>query len=375
MQKDQFILLLAKYREGRATAEEARFVEAWYQSFELEEDVLGMLTDAERARLKEKIRLELMEKIRPGVVKRMLPRWMKIAAAAVVLFAVVTTYLLVSKQAEAPAAIAANSVKAPATNRATITLADGKTVYLDSAVNGQIAMQSGVELTKLGDGKIAYSGSTKELQYNTLTNPKGSRAINMVLPDGSQIWLDAGSSVTYPIAFVGNERRIMMNGELYYEVAHDVRKPFIVQKGEMTVQVYGTHFNVKAYDNEPDMKVTLLEGSVSVAQKEKRRMLKPGQQAVIAEAHIALIEEADTEEAVAWKNGKTSFHSADLQTVLREVERWYDINIEIKGAVPEKSFYADVSRNAPLSDVLKVLDDNNVKYLFDGKTRKLTIMQ
>ncbi len=235
-------------------------------------------------------------------------------------------------------------------------------------------MQSGVQLTKLEDGKIAYTGQTTSLQYNTLSNPKGSKAINVTLSDGSQIWLNAGSTVTYPIAFIGQERRIIMNGELYYEVAHDANKPFIVQKADMQVQVYGTHFNVKAYDNDPDIKVTLLEGSVSVKNKLQTQMIKPGQQAIVTE-NIKLVEDADTEQATAWRNGKTSFHSADLSTVLREIERWYDITTEIQGTPPTKSFYADVNRTAPLSDVLKVLDDNNVKYSFDEKTKKLTVMQ
>ncbi len=144
----------------------------------------------------------------------------------------------------------------------------------------------------------------------------------------------------------------------------------------MTVQVYGTHFNVKAYDNEPDIKVTLLEGSVSVTQNAKRQMLKPGQQAVVGQANIALVENADTEEALAWKNGKTSFHGTGIEAALRELERWYDISFEIKGQVPLRSLNSDLDRNEPLKDVLKtILDDNNVKYVFDANTRKLTVLQ
>lgn len=303
-------------------------------------------------------------------------KWWKYAVAAVV----VAVMVFVGKQflKETPSTDLAKviNVLAPASNRATITLANGKTVYLDSATNGQLAMQDQVKLVKLADGKIAYSGTATELQYNTLTNPKGSKAITIELPDHSQIWLNAGSSVTYPIAFVGKERKVTMTGELYYEVFHNEHQPFTVAKGNTSVTVLGTHFNVKAYDNEPDMKVTLLEGAVSVMHNAKRQMLKPGQQAIVKTDQIQLLEDADTEQAVAWKNGMTSFHSADIQTVLRELERWYDITTEVKRNLKTKNFFAEAPRSAPLKDILQsIFDDNNIAYEFDSEKRKLTILQ
>ncbi|MEO8172730.1 MAG: FecR domain-containing protein [Sediminibacterium sp.] len=372
MQEKDFDRLVKRYLDNSATPLEKELVEAHILLMEEMSD--QELSAQELAQYKAEVWRRLQEPPQRSILRIMKP--LKWVAAAVVLFAIATTVFLLTKNPTVQPVVTANAdVKAPASNRAMITLGNGQRVYLDSAANGQLASQSGVDLVKLEDGKIVYSGKTNELQFNTLTNPKGSRTINMILPDGSQVWLNAGSSVRFPIAFVAKERRITMDGEMYLEVAHDPQKPFIVQKGDMIVQVYGTHFNVKAYDNDPDLKVTLLEGSVSVSQKNTRQLLKPGQQAVIKTEKITLVEDADTEEAIAWKNGKTSFHSADLLTVLREIERWYDINISIEGSVPEKSFYADVNRGAPLSDVLKVLDDNKVKYLFDEKTKRLTIIQ
>jgi len=307
-------------------------------------------------------------------------KWLRYAAAAVFIAAVALAGELWIREKRVTPALAKVDVKAPATNRAMITLANGKTVYLDSASNGQLAMQDGVQLTKQADGSLSYSGASlnnsKELQYNTLTNPKGSLSINVVLPDGSQIWLNAGSSVTYPIAFITPERHITMNGELYYEVAHDSKKPFIVQKGQLSVTVYGTHFNVKAYDNDADMKVTLLEGSVAVNDNSKRQLLKPGQQAVVKADNIELLENADTDQAIAWKNGTTSFHSADIQAVLKELERWYNITMEVKVELKIKSFFMEAPRTAPLQDVLKsIFDDNNIAYEYDSQNRKLTILK
>ncbi len=305
--------------------------------------------------------------------------WVRYAAAAAILFAIVTTYLLVNKKDEPVELAAKIDIKAPQSNRAMITLANGKTVYLDSAANGKLASLGNVELVKLADGQIAYSGSSDKIEYNTITNPKGSKVIDMAFVDGSHVWLNAGSSITYPVPFEKDARKVTISGEAYFEVAHNASKPFKVSKGETEVTVLGTHFNVNAYDNEPNIQVTLLEGSVSVthsnANGAKRQMLKPGEQAVVNAGDIQLIKDADTEQAIAWKNGKTSFHGTGIEAALRELERWYDISFEISGQAPAKSLNSDINRSEPLKDVLKtILEDNNVHYRFDSEKRKLTVL-
>jgi transmembrane sensor len=301
--------------------------------------------------------------------------WLRYAAAAVVLFAVVTTYLVISNKKPVELATI-KDVKAPASNRATIQLANGQTVYLDSANNGQLAMLGNVKLVKLADGQIAYSGNSGEVTYNTISNPRGSKVIDMELTDGSHVWLNAGSSMTYPVPMTGKTRDVMIKGEAYFEVTKDASRPFTVSNGETRVTVLGTHFNVNAYENEPDLKITLLEGSVSVTQQTRRQLLKPGQQAIVQVNDIRLIEEADTEQAIAWKNGKTSFQGLGIEAALRELERWYDITVEISGRQVAKSLNSEMDRNEPLKDVLKtILDDNGIKYQFDPARRKLTVLQ
>lgn len=311
-------------------------------------------------------------------VRRM--NWLRYAATAAAVAAIVFAgkYFIDKPAQPATAIVQTINVPAPSKNRAMIMLGDGKPVYLDSAGNGELAVQNGIQLTKLADGKIAYTGSNNSstITYNTLINPKGSKVAEMKLPDGSMIWLNAGSTARYAVGFANNKRSIELNGEAYLEVAHDAAHPFVVSKANTSITVLGTHFNVKAYDNDPSLKVTLLEGSVKVAKDNANQLLKPNQQAIVSSNKIQLIEKADTEEAVAWKNGYTSFFSTDLKTLLNEIERWYDINIEMKidASKALHDFYVNVKRTAPLKDVLKVLDNSKVKYSYDEKEKKLTVL-
>lgn len=383
MEQEQVVLLLNKWRNGNTTRQEERVLEAWFESLVASgETVLHEdQKKAWKALILQRIQTEIVkENPRPLIEHPVSPqrihfmhrfRWV---AAAIFILALVSVWVLVQNQDRPVQQIAQTDVPAPNTNRATLLLANGETVYLNNAVNGQLAMQGGVSITKLANGQIAYEGKATELSYNTLINPKGSQPIQMRLPDGSLIWLNAGSSVTYPVAFVGKERRIRMSGELYYEITHDANRPFIIEKGSASIRVYGTKFNVKAYDNDTELKVTLLEGAVGVRKETQSQMLKPGQQAIVKERSISLIENADTEEAMAWKNGVISFHNANLGTVLKEMERWYNIDTEIKGSIPGYTFYADIQRSASLAVLLKLLEENKVNYAFDIEKRKLMVL-
>ncbi len=304
--------------------------------------------------------------------------WIRYAAAAVILFAIATTYFVVTnKDRTPPQSIAQIDIKAPQSNKARITLGNGQTINLDTLANGKTIEVDGVQLTKLADGRIVYAGDPSIITaaiYNTATNPRGSKVMDLELSDHSHVWLNAGSSITYPVAFTGNNRQVTITGEAYFEVAHDASHPFIVSKGNTTVQVLGTHFNVKAYDNDLDLKVTLLEGSVNVKEKNAKQILKPGQQAVVRDEHIELKTEVDVTATTAWLHGKTVLESVSLEEVLREIERWYDIKTDIlskRGS--DDTFFARISRDAPLSEMLKTLEQNNVKYEFDANTRKLII--
>lgn len=280
------------------------------------------------------------------------------------------------KQEEVVSIASGKEVKAPETNRATITLTDGKTVYLDSVDNGQLAVQGNVKLVKLANGQIVYETTSSEvlteIKYNTLSNPRGSKVIDMALADGSHVWLNAGSSVTYPIAFMDNERNVTITGEAYFEVAHDKTKPFRVTKGDMTVEVLGTHFNVNAYDDEEDIKVSLLEGSVKVSGNQHSLIIQPNQQAIVTNNNVSLNKKADMEEVMAWKNGRFVFSNSDLQAIMRQVMRWYDVEVVYAGNMPQRFFTADLSRQTNLSELLKVLEVSKVHFKIENK--KLTVL-
>lgn len=311
-------------------------------------------------------------------------RQMAVAASILLVIGLSSYFLFINKPTKQDDIVVAEikDVKAPTTNRAMITLADGRTVYLDSAANGQIFTQNNIKVTKTADGKIIYDlviptkeGSQGAPAFNTLTNPRGSKVIDMTLSDGTHVWLNAGSSVTYPVAFIGNERKVAITGEAYFEITHTVtasgaKQPFIVSKGDMQVQVLGTHFNVNAYDDESDIKVTLLEGSVKViASAAKQTVLKPGEQAVLTRnSQLTTHNSVDLDAVMAWKNGLFQFNNADLPTVLRQLARWYDVEVVYEGKIPQREFGGKMQRDLNLTEVLKILETNNVNFKIEGRT-------
>ncbi|WP_276225296.1 FecR family protein [Niabella beijingensis] len=304
-------------------------------------------------------------------------RWL--AAAAVIAIVGATVYLYVVQKRHSPTAIVAQAqdIQAPSSNRAMITLADGSNVFLDSLGNGQLVQQGNVKLVKLANGKIAYQAANAPSEggaavLNTLRNPRGSKVIDMQLSDGSHVWLNAGSSITYPVVFTGDERKVELKGEGYFEVAPSSspkggkRRPFIVTfpsplggGREGAVEVLGTHFNVNAYGDEPATKVTLLEGSVHVAPLFKENgsglKLKPGQQAVVNLSTYQLISHPNLTQVMAWKNGLFEFDDADIQSVMKELARWYNIDVSYSGS-RSQHFVGSIERSKPLSKVLTMLE-------------------
>lgn len=306
--------------------------------------------------------------------------WVRWTAAAVFIIAITTVVVVNTnrKDTEPGAGFTQNAdVAAPGTNRAVVTLANGQVVSLDSLRQGLLAQQDGVDLVKLADGQIAYRKEdgepVTELRYNTLTNPKGSKVIDMTLGDGTRVWLNAGSSVTYPVAFANNERKVQITGEACFEVAHDTRRPFYVTKGETQVRVLGTHFNVNAYEDEPDIKITLLEGSVEVENRQGRLRIRPGEQAVtIANKQPAIAGEVDTDQVMAWKNGLFQFNYTPMQSVFRELSRWYDIEVVYERGAPDIKLWGEMKRDLTLSQVLRGLGKIGVNFRIEGK--KLIIL-
>lgn len=320
------------------------------------------------------------------------------AAASVLLLTAAGWYLVATnKKAATEPAVATQQpeIQAPQNNRAMITLADGRKIYLDSAGNGLVTSQGSARLTKTADGQISYSmqgAATSEPMYNTLYNPRGSRVINLELADGTRVWLNSGSSLSYPVGFTGNERKVSITGEAYFEVAHDAQRPFYVSHKRIAVKVLGTHFNVNTYEDEPDARVTLLAGKVEVRSGAGNRepatgnkqsaILKPGEQAITpnspitndavrpgrpgghsphlrnaADGQVLTIDDSpNIEQVMAWKNGRFVFgDKVDVATIIRQVARWYDLEVELQGNFSQH-FGGSISREANASEVFKVLE-------------------
>jgi ferric-dicitrate binding protein FerR (iron transport regulator) len=284
--------------------------------------------------------------------------WKRMVAAASVLFLLGLGYWFFNHR-QSSEEVVVKDIEAPQANRAVITLADGKKVYLDDRTTGTIASEGNTNIVKTEDGKIIYNLNDVAVasgQYNTLTNPRGSKVVDLTLSDGSRVWLNAGSSVIYPVVFTGNERKVTMNGEAYFEVAHNAGMPFKVAKGAMEVIVLGTSFNVNAYDDESAIKVTLLQGSVkTTAGRLPEIVLKPGEQAQISN-DIKVLKEVDLEREVAWKSGMFRFKDTNIEEIMRQVARWYDVEIEYKGNPAGLTLGGSVSRQANVTELLKRLE-------------------
>lgn len=302
--------------------------------------------------------------------------WLRYAAAIVILAVGGAAYLLtdpgqpkqiVRKQEE----LFKHDIMA-GTNGAILTLSDGSTVILDSVANGVITKDGNSKLIKKDDGQLAYqaNGVGKVILYNTLSTDRG-RQFQVTLPDGTKVWLNASSSLRYPTFFSGSRRVVELTGEGYFEVMHNTAMPFVVKKGHAVITVIGTHFNVNAYDDEASMKVTLLEGSVKVAETttHAEQIIKPGQQLEITENHqLNVINDINLEEVVAWKNGLFMFNGATTETIMRQVQRWYDAEIIYEGNVKQERFAGSIRRSENASKLLEVLElTKTLKFDIRGK--------
>lgn len=386
MDKIEFLKLLEKYNAGLANAEEIAFLEAYYNLFDQENDGLAHLDNVQRSNIKAEIAegiksqvsaLEQEEiKTVPLFVKY---KWLAIAAV----FALVSslTLLVFNKENAKQQVIAittkpAKSTIIPGSNNAVLTLANGNQISLNDKENGVLASQSGVIITKNKDGQLQYQiKANAPAGINTISTPRGGQ-YQLILVDGTKVWLNAASSITFPTQFNGTERKVEIIGEAYFEVAKNANKPFKVKSKNQVIEVLGTHFNVNTYDDEVADKTTLLEGSVSVSkiangivQTAGSRILKPGQQASVSanqsQINIAL---ADEDEAIAWKNGYFKFNKADIQTIMRQVSRWYNVDVEYKGEMNKDLFVGKINRSEHVEEVLSILERSKINVAIKGRT-------
>jgi ferric-dicitrate binding protein FerR (iron transport regulator) len=268
---------------------------------------------------------------------------------------------------------------APGGNRGILTLSNGKQIVLSDVAAKETIAKEGekqeVTIKMDAKGVITYTinpdadvSKADANSFNTLSTPTGGQ-YNIVLEDGTKVYLNTVSSIKYPTRFNGKERIVELEGEAYFEVAKNKNKPFIVKSGTQSIEVLGTHFNLHAYHNEPVVKTTLLEGSVAVTSKNQKAILKPGEQSNVSDnVSRIIIRKVDTEATIAWKNGRFKFDNADLKTVMKQLERWYGIKVEYRGDVSDVRFNGGTFMNKNLSEVLKVLELSNIKFKVEGKT-------
>jgi len=380
MNKEQAQELLTKYQKGLCSQEEKALLDHWY----FEEAARQPMPEAplDPSQTEKLIWGRIMEKLPTEPKVRVLKKWYAIGAAATVLiFLSLGLYFTLNKSIVIRQQVNnySKSHIVPGGNKAILTLANGKQIVLTDAHNGTLAIQHSTAIKKTADGKIVYAinnpgasvNQNSGIQYNTITTPRGGQ-YTVVLPDGSKVSLNAASSLTYPAAFTGDERKVELTGEAYFEVTHNHVKPFKVSSNGQTVEVLGTHFNINAYSDERAVKTTLLEGAVRITKGSRAAVLKPGQQAQInnndMNAEININSNADIEEAVAWKNGLFMFDGDNIQHIMRMVSRWYDVEVEYKGAVQDDVFGGSVSRFENVSEVLKILQlTGKVHFKIEGR--------
>jgi len=330
--------------------------------------------------IKTKLDSEKINMVAPVVplIKR---NWFRLAAAAVFVLAVIGVYLLVNQQpVELPVAKSDQHITndiLPGGNKAVLTLSNRSDINLESVSNGTIVTEGDTKISKLNDGQLVYNTLEEkptQVLYNTVTTPRGGQ-YQLLLADGSKVWLNSASSIRFPVSFNGNERRVEVSGEAYFEVAKNPSMPFKVDvNGKNEIEVLGTHFNINSYTDEGSIKTTLLEGSVKVTSLKTResKLITPGQQAQLNTDGQITINKADPDKVMAWKNGYFNVDGADTKTVMQLLSRWYDVDVVYEGAIPQREWGGDIEKNLKLSQVLKILEKNDLHFRLEG--RKLVVL-
>ena len=377
----EYDLLMHAYLKGNATPAQVHKLFNFIRDAPVEaerEPLPQSLSERMLARLMASVHqapVVALEPARP--VRRIWIGWA--AAAVVILMSVAASFYLVNQPDTARhTQLASGEYKTdvqPGHSGAILQLSDGSTVTLDSAANGTVAVQGTAQVIKTG-GELKYIGQSAETLFNTITTAPG-RQWQLVLSDGTKVWLNAASSIRYPLAFRGGSRTVEITGEAYFEVVHNEKQPFRVQVGDHLVEDVGTAFNINAYANEPEIKTTLVEGAIRLlntrnATAGKPVILKPGQQATIKNGTIA-VAAANVEQALAWKNGYFSFENADIHTVMRQLARWYDVSVEFQGQVDPTPFQGNIGRGLTLAQVLKLLEQLHIHFRIE-KDKRIIIL-
>lgn len=389
MTTDEYNALYKKYISGNCTTEECEIIEAYQDSFHMSDQPWDPHSMGDAAhtkyRITEKINTNIRRSERGKVI--FIKTWY--AAASVILLMIPAfLYLgpfkdesLADQARKAP--VVKNDIL-PGKNKAILILDDGSRINLDDAESGLLAEENSTVITKLPDGQLQYAaGKTKsggEIKFNTVSTPYGGQ-FQITLPDGSRVWLNAGSSLRFPTLFTGSERKVDLTGEAYFEIAKNTSMPFKVMSNNSEIRVLGTHFNVMAYEDEKQMKTTLLEGSVQIFNGANKIDIKPGQAAVLNKVTKKMIvATVDADQAVAWKNGYFIFVDENIGSIMRKVARWYNIEVLYKGNLSNKDFTGTISRNKNVSELLSMLELTGAVHFnidrndLSGKGGRITVM-
>jgi hypothetical protein len=368
MENKQEKEIIDKYLSGNCTPEEKETIESWYLDYAKHRP--GDTDEPDYTSAESEIWNAIQQRNKPRV-KTLWPRLT--ATASILLLITIGVYFIRHKQPKQQIArIQAHDI-APGTNKAILTLDNGKKIILTNAKNGLLASQGSTRIDKTKDGAVQYNPSddvsnAAAIAYNTISTPKGGK-YTITLADGTTVSLDALSSVRFPTTFNGNTREVTTTGQVYFEVAHNTAKPFRVHTNKQTVEVLGTHFNISAYEEELTLKTTLLQGSIKITQNGQSALLKPGEQSQTSSSNnkITVIRDADVDEAIAWKNGFFQFNDSNIKDVMNQLSRWYDVDVQYEGKIPERTFSGKIYKNVNASQVLNILSYSKVHFRIEGK--------
>lgn len=376
MTDKQIISLLKKYGTGELNPDEKAVLESWY--LKQAESSSKELSDIELDKNLQLISSNMIFKQK--AVRKF--NWSRLAvAASLLIFVSFGAYFILHKKDRPYTVKVAKKDASPGKNRATLILSNGKKIRLGDASDGQLANDAGVTINKTKSGEIIYKAEaaqgndTLKREFNTLTTAKGEQ-YQLILPDGSHIWLNAASSIKYPIVFDKKERVVELSGEAYFEVVHKQTSPFKVKTRRQEVEVLGTHFNIYAYDDESITRTTLVEGSVKVSSFTSNNtiIIKPGQQSLVDDYNLK-VETVDTDDVLAWKNGYFEFNDESLESIMKKVGRWYNLDVEYGNkAAKYQLFSGSVSRYKNVSQVIKTLELTNAAH-FKIEDKKILVLK
>lgn len=389
---DQLNILFQKYLNQRCSPDEIKQLLDYFNisqnsQDELDRLVAKVLSEPFTAPIDEETRERLDAGLKNIMAKRILAtpvqkmwsklnylKWMAAASLLITIGAGLFYFMSTPDTSNGAQAITETVFK-PGTEKARLTLADGTIIDLEQAANGKLKNKDGIAVTKTADGKLVYDTQQEisaggKVTYNTVVTPRGGQ-YKIILPDGSSIWLNAASSLRFPTSFVGDERRVELSGEGYFEIKRNARKPFVVASAEQEVTVLGTHFNINAYKDNNLIKTTLLEGAVKISKGKQSYVLAPGQQATLnnSENNISIARNVDVDAAVAWKDGKFSFDETNIKEVMQQVARWYDVEVLYKGDFSNVELTGVIPRGADANHILNLLrGTKQVDFLITGRS-------